>query len=66
MGTISYAMRKKYLKSKGGECPFCESSNILNQLPVDKVGYVTQRVRCMECEEKWEAVYVLTEIKEAT
>lgn len=64
MSSISYAMRKKYLKSKGGECPFCESDNIEGCGPMEKVGYITQMIICRECEEKWEVVYALTEIKE--
>jgi transcription elongation factor Elf1 len=65
MSTITYAMRKKYLKSKGDECPFCGSNEIEGCGPMEKAGYITQRVICQECEEKWEVVYTLTEIKEA-
>jgi len=61
---------KKYIKSGGVFCPFCNSDNISADLPIitDDVenGVIKQEVNCWDCGETWEDIWRMVDIKRTT
>ncbi len=52
--------KKEYLKHGGVECPYCGTSNIIEDFSLEgEAGYRERGVRCLECDREWVDVYKL-------
>lgn len=61
---ITEEQRKKYLKEGGVNCPFCGSEDIEGgHIDID-AGGAWQHITCLNCEKRWNDMYVLTDVEE--
>lgn len=49
----------EYVSLKGGQCPFCTSTDIEGHAVVIDEGKAFQPVDCNECDKEWRDEYVL-------
>jgi len=55
--------KKTYLKNPN-KCPYCESENIIRQLPKMYDGILTGQTECFDCESIWEDIYKVFNVEE--
>lgn len=57
---VDPSVEQEYLKSGGGECPFCHSENIQGGLYDPEMSGLV--VECLECGNEWMEQFTLTGI----
>ena len=66
-GQLTKNNLKKYIKSCGCYCPFCNSDNVYTDpLNTDNMEYgiIKQEANCCECGKTWEDIYKLSDVNE--
>lgn len=63
MSVISEKAKKKYLKNHGNKCPHCGSTELNSHAFESDDNYAWRDVSCLECDEEWQDIYILTDVK---
>jgi hypothetical protein len=57
-------IEKKYVKSQGSFCPYCDSTDLEGGSMNGDGNYIAMQVYCLNCKSKWQDIYTLTGILE--
>lgn len=61
--TLSDAAKQTYLQTGGHHCPFCQSHNLSADAVEGGDGWLSQGVRCDDCNEEWMDIYHMVAVE---